>query len=367
MEKLDILVIYFVKVVNNDKKFYVKSYDYNLNELKEIEVSSFDVSQGEGIFFEGVYLSDIYTVAIYYLDEDKSNKLCIKLYKYDSSLDYGFHTLIYREITNYYLHTYVYNNAVYKINENRVIFTCVKEGDNTLYIYLIDFYSTYTKVIVNIYNFGLSSYTFYKDMASYFFNGLVLFSLTVKGSNNNVHSLLMYFGYSNGDDSFINISPYLLDSNNTDINLNIYNYLKSQSVIENNIFDYAKEDQVKLVSIPPELFLYKSDNTKLSNGSIITENPKMYQNQELIKTSRNYSIYFQLYVKQPDFNHYLANAQANVIFDANGDTNSDDNMKNEYEERRGEPLPGRTIKVDFKLCFEYCETCKILGITKDDQ
>ena len=370
MEKINILTVYFVKWVSNEQKFYVKSYDYDLNELKETEVSSFDADKGKGIFFEGVYLSDIYTVVIYYLDKDDTNKLGIKLYKYDSSLSYGFHTLIYKEITDYYLNPYMYNNTVFKINENRVIFTCVQGGDNvqkTLYIYLIDFYSTYSKVIVNIYNFGLSSYNFYKDMASYFFNGLVLFSLTVQDNTNGVYSLLMYFGYSNGNDTYINISPYLLDSNNTDINLNIYNYLKNQSVIENNIFDYAEEDQVKLVSIPSELLLYKSDNTKLSNGTLITENPKMYQNQELIKTFRNYSIYYQLYVKEPDFDHYLSNAQTNVIFENNHDINYDDDMKNEYEQRRGEALPGRTIKVEFKLCFEYCETCKILGITRDDQ
>ena len=39
----------------------------------------------------------------------------------------------------------------------------------------------------------------------------------------------------------------------------------------------------------------------------------------------------------------------------------------EYNSRIAQHLPGKTIKVDFELCFEYCETCKALGITKDNQ
>ena len=72
-------------------------------------------------------------------------------------------------------------------------------------------------------------------------------------------------------------------------------------------------------------------------------------------------------MKEPDFEHYLSNARQYIIFEDIHDINYDDDMKNEYEQRRGEALPGRTIKVEFKLCFEYCETCKILGITRDDQ
>ena len=112
----------------------------------------------------------------------------------------------------------------------------------------------------------------------------------------------------------------------------------------------------------------------------------MYQNQNLIKTSRNYTIYYQLYVKEPDFQHFLGNALSTLAFTGvqnSGATlaftgvqnsggsdiniNNDNDMKKEYNSRVADPLPGRTIKVDFKLCFEYCETCKILGITTDDQ
>ena len=375
LEKDEKLVVYYVKNIGNSAKLYVKSYTYDLGDDKETEVSSFTIDQGKGNFLEGFYLNDSYTAVIYYLDKGSKDKLSIKLYKYDSSKDYGFDTIIYKEITQNTLKPDIYYNSVYRINDKRVIFTCVT-GENTdernLFIYLFDFYSSYSKILVTMYDFKLSTYVLEKDMASYYYNNLILFTITIKDSsdNNNEYSLLMHFGYSNGTDSYINISPYLLDSNNTDIdNFNIFNYFKSTKVIENNIFDYQEEDKIKLVGIPQELIINDTNDNTLANGSIITSNPKIYQNQDVIKTSQNYSIYYQLYVKEPDFENFLNNARSYLIFqgESGADISYDDEMKTEYASRIHEPLPGRTIKVDFKLCFEYCETCKILGITTDDQ
>ena len=371
MEEINILVVYYVRD-NAGTKLYAQAYNYELEEDKEVEVSSFALAQGVGNYFEGLYLKGAYTVVIYYLNNNAPSGLWLKLYKYDSNN--GFVSNTYKEINTNSLNTYIYNNIISKINENRVIFACV--NGNQLYIYLFDFFYDYTKVLVTMYNFYLSqssAYTLEKDMALYYYNNLILFTITIKYYNdhNNKYSLLMHFGYSNGTDSYINISPYLLDSNNSDVtHSNLFEYFKSTKVIENNIFDYVEDNQIKLVGIPPELLLYKSDNTPLNNGSIITENPKMYQNQDVIKTSRNYSLYYQLYVKEPDFDDFINNAMHAYIFEgAFGVENQtyDTSLKTEYAKRIGDPLPGRTIKVDFKLCFEYCETCKILGITEDHQ
>ena len=99
LEAREKLVVYYVKNDNNSPKLKVKSYDYSLGNDKETEVSSFTIDKGVGNFFEGVYLSDDYTGVIYYLDKNSNNKLCLKLYQYDSSKDYGFETKIYKEIT----------------------------------------------------------------------------------------------------------------------------------------------------------------------------------------------------------------------------------------------------------------------------
>ena len=370
MEKDKKLVIFYIK---NTHKLCIKSYSYSLDEDKEIQIEEdFDVSTGYGNFFEGVYLSDSYTALIYYPKNDQPILLSIKLYQYVSTLDNRFSMKINKQLGIYSLHTYIYNNALFKINENRIILACVND-DKVLYIYLFDFYISYTKILVTKYNFGLSSYSLYKDMALYYYNNLILFTITITDSSNsnNKFSLLMHFGYSNGTDSYIDISHYLSDSDNTDTEqYNIFNYFKSTKVIENNIFDYQEDDKVKLVGFPEELIIKDTNDITLSNGSSITSNPKISQNQALIKTSRNYSIYYQLYVKEPDFDHFKSNSIDTFLFEGENGNNIDpisDDVKDEYASRIHEPLPGRTIKVDFKLCFEYCETCKKLGITKNDQ
>ena len=317
MEKDKKLVIFYIKNIENTHKLCIKSYSYSLDEDKEIQIEEdFDVQTGYGNFFEGVYLSDSYTALIYYPKNNQPTLLHIKLYQYVSTLDNRFSMKINKQLGIDSLHTYIYNNALYKINENRIILACVNDA-KVLYIYLFDFYISYTKILVTKYNFGLSSYSLYKDMALYYYNNLILFTITIKDSSNsdNKFSLLMHFGYSNGTDSYIDISHYLSDSDNTDTGqYNIFNYFKSTKVIENNIFDYQEDDKVKLVGFPEELIIKDTNDIILSNGSSITSNPKISQNQNLIKSSRNYSIYYQLYVKEPDFDHFIANSIDTFLF-----------------------------------------------------
>ena len=356
----NVIIVYFVKT---GSKLTAKSYDYDLNAKEEVEVSSITVDPGQGTFFEGFHLDGSLTAILYYNNKDDPNHLYIKLYEYDSTFTQKIYKEIYKNgIT---LKTYVLNNEVSKLSNTRIIFTCYNDDSNRLYIYLFDFYSSYTKIVVTMYYFSVSNYKIQKEMASYMFNDYTLFTAMV--DDGGIYSILMYFGYPNGEDSFIDISPYFLDSNNTDTSLNLFDYLKSKLVVENNVFDFSAENKIKLVSIPDEILMY-TDTTKLNNEAIITENPKLYQNQALLKTNKNYSLYYQLYVKEPDFDHFLANAQQYLIFDNNGgEISADDAMKTEYSNRIGNHLPGKTIKVDFELCFKYCETCKALGITEDNQ
>ena len=50
--------------------------------------------------------------------------------------------------------------------------------------------------------------------------------------------MLVFFGYPNGTDHIIDISPYLMDIDDYNNANNIYTYLKSKMVIENKIFGY---------------------------------------------------------------------------------------------------------------------------------
>ena len=226
MEKDNKLVVFYINK-ESDINLYIQAYDYDLNAKANIQVSSITVDAGEGTFFKGVYLSDSYTAVIYYLKKEEAKKLWIKLYKYDNNNN-KFLGQYYKEINNYSLNPKMVYNDAFKINENRVIFASKTDENNIykLYIYLYDFYDTYTKIIVNMYEFSLSDYNIQKEMTLYYFNKYVLFTATIS-KDSKYYSILLFFGYSTGEDSFIDISPYLSDSNNTDTSINIYNYLKS--------------------------------------------------------------------------------------------------------------------------------------------
>ena len=142
-----------------------------------------------------------------------------------------------------------------------------------------------------------------KDMALYYFNDYIYFTGTIKVSNGGTYSILITFGYANGKDSVLDISPYLKDSNNTNINLNLFDYFLNSIVIDNNIFNYSIVQQVKLLRIPEELNFYLGDS-KLENGAIISSKDSIVlQNANLLKNFSRYSIYYQLYEREPIYKY----------------------------------------------------------------
>ena len=79
--------------------------------------------------------------------------------------------------------------------------------------------------------------------------------------------ILLMFGYPNGTDFEIDISPYLFGTERYNTYYNLYKYLIQTMKIDNNIFGYEKEERIKIVSIPEEIiFLNKNDNYSLTNN-----------------------------------------------------------------------------------------------------
>ena len=74
--------------------------------------------------------------------------------------------------------------------------------------------------------------------------------------------------------------------------------------IDNNIFGYIPIEQIILVSYPPELEFYSSDdqNTPLPNGTIIDKTHILSQNRRLNKTHKYYYLEYQFLIH---LNHSL--------------------------------------------------------------
>ena len=144
----------------------------------------------------------------------------------------------------------------------------------------------------------------------------------------------MILGYVNGTDCTIDISYWLNDmENNRDNNISFFEYLYQDFTIENNIFGYVPESLIKLTFIPKEILILKQDELlPLENNSLMnqSDNYILQQNINLTKTSQYYYIDYQYIVKE-----------------LNGIINDNPGDKVYY---------GRTNRLKFKLCHEYCET-----------
>ena len=109
----------------------------------------------------------------------------------------------------------------------------------------------------------------------------------------------------------------------------------------------------------------KDDNTneEIANGTIIDKdiNYILNQNKEVIKTYEYYDIYYQYMVKESSYSN--ANIHDNAIY-----TYSTDNSYNNYDtDFKPNTFYGRTNKLSFKLCHEYCNTCKEFGYNIHNQ
>ena len=128
------------------------------------------------------------------------------------------------------------------------------------------------------YFFDISEIDLKKELSIYSFNNYLMLTMT----GGYYIAYLIIFGYANGTDSIIDISPYLIDSQNYDEDLNLIKEIHANITIDNNIFGYIKEDKIKIVSIPEQLkFSIGKDENKveIENGEIIDVNVEYSLNQ----------------------------------------------------------------------------------------
>ena len=85
----------------------------------------------------------------------------------------------------------------------------------------------------------------------------------------------------------------------------------------------------------------------------------------LNKTYQNYSLYFRLYVQEPNYTTFISMATQHIRTDNNGN-DIEENFESFYKDRI-RTFEGRSVRLYFKLCHDYCETCNILGTSLDFQ
>ena len=184
---------------------------------------------GYGIFVKGISVKGDYCAVAFFSSGDSGNTLNFKFMKYDSSRNDKFdykHTTIFSET----FRQDVGSNGFYKLEDDRLaLFTTndyysIEYG--VLHMFLIDFYDDYKGVKIRDYVFYYPEKRFAKEMAAYMYNGYILLTATISDKDqNDMFAIMMIFGFANGTDFEIDISPYLMDTGYYNEENNLYDMI----------------------------------------------------------------------------------------------------------------------------------------------
>ena len=289
------LAVFFLK---SNYQYTMRLHDLNTLEKKyetEFYKINGDANPGEGIFFKAIYLIYEYVAFIFFQDKDNGKSLKLRYLKILKVNEvYEVNAWLKKEINSYNFDTSIRRNEFYKINNETLLFVSTISQAKLILIFF-ETYSWYEQINSRTYTFDIEGFIITKDLSIDFYNNFLLFTASVSPTNTmaSFSSILLFFSYPNGTDIDLNISPYLMDSENYSNN-NLITHLLSTSKIENNIFGYSLINEIKLISIPDEIIFYKEgSNIAINDGGIISSNHILNQNKNLLKYNQNYILDYQ--------------------------------------------------------------------------
>ena len=376
----NIIVIFYLNALTYSNKYYkIEVFNENLEKLNERKLNGVNnvITYDEGgIFYKGIYIKNNIGAFIFYTSKNDYYPKFRIIEINSSSINE-----IYQTVLNWnnckFIPEPLLNDAI-KINDKRFSFIASSNDREKLFIILFDFYNDYNSIKTRLYKIEITklyNYRIYREISTILYNNyLVLsssacissFSCDISDENfENFFSFLIFFGYVNGNDTYIDISKFLTEYNNVNNKENNLVYkLIENAKIDNNIFGYEFVENIKLISIPEELNFYNIENMKeiqLKENETLNYIYKLEQNKYKIKKNKTYYFEFQYIVQEAElekFNQYAIEIKTLNI-------SNNQNYKEENFTRK--LFYGRTNKVKFKLCNELCNTCTYLGTSLNDQ
>ena len=363
---LQVIVISFLKKVedeyNNKANYTIAFYNYDLEYQHEINKYYIkDAYNGLGIFFRSFLIKERLAAFLCFKDVDGKN---ISFEVGELTTDEGNYSFNYRisiTISARHFSSYMMYNDFFKVDDTHFVFVTSQYPYRQINLLLFDIYNNYGNYKIRNYNYYDIEEGLKREIYGYTYNGYIILSFS---QGDSIFSTLLFFGYANGTDFEIDISLYLMDTGYYNQNNNLYEKLMESCVIDNNIFGYEIVPKINLVYYPDEILFYNgTGNTKESNplpfNSFFDANHSLYQNKELNKTNEKYFLEYQFILKEPDFdNFYSIPPVHEIINDINGY-----NFEAEFVPKI---FYGRTNKLYFKLCHNYCETCNEIGIEENE-
>ncbi len=366
----NIIVLFYL----NNTKFVIELFNENLHNLNSTILDYFKGEEEfyyDGIFNKCIHIKKNIGAFLYYINNYDSTPH-LKIININD--DYSFKLKFSYElnISNEFISDTLLNNFL-KINNNKFASIISSKDRNKLFIVLYEFYNSYQNIKIRTYKinlYELYNYKIYLDLSSILYNDyLVLYSSVCNAlscNDTNYFSFLIIFGYVNGSNTYINISHFLSEFNIDNNKNNIIDIILENITIDNNIFGYELQKKVKLVYIPEELIFYNiinDERIKVNSNEFLYYEHNITQNNIINMSNKEYYFEFQSIVQGPTeetkINQYAIDIRSINCLD-NDNIEEDENIQNST-------FYSRTIKVEFKLCYELCNTCKSLGISFNDQ
>ena len=271
-----IIALMFVVVDGDAHKLRINFYDDNLNYLNKNKdiCTLLNVKDGFGHFVRAFSLKGLYAVFAYFTDYYTLTTFKFRIVEYNNNYDFTDKlTKDFSSYTNLEGNQY---NGLFKLDEERVVYTTVSNEGRYLFFFIFDLYNNYSGMKIRRYKMKFFDPDLYfnKEFSVSYYNGYITLAAVLVNNNvdfpetsDSMSAMLMIFGFGNGTDFEIDISPYLMDTGYYNQNNNLFNRLMQNLTIDNNIFGYEKVYQIKLVSICPELKFYRGEYNKSQEGS----------------------------------------------------------------------------------------------------
>ena len=413
----------------NNYKFSLQFYNNEIDRINNIEINFnnfYLMYDGEGLFIKSLYLNNLFVVFLYYNENhDFFNLELFELKDLNllSSISCKM-AKTFQMNNNKYFDVEKSLNDFVKINNNKLAFIFIS------YSYNYDASGNKIKqiseskeiciLIININKDNNNIKEFYSfidfdefvptnSILGFSYNNYLLFSSTTmpQDNSNNVLpdylSMFMIFGYLNSPDDTIDISELFYDQE-SELNVNFFDYLTKKTRMENNIYNNNYK-AIYFPAIPDEIKIYlhngeeyiESDGNNVQLESSYTfcfdgiiedfcSNRYNYgnsfgliieQDKELTKNSQYYFIEYQFIIKE------IISFPINMNCpDNSASSDGTDNYGNEYNtdisNTDTQTCPqnfiyedifyySRISRLKFKLCHPYCNECKELGTSDDDQ
>ena len=134
-----------------------------------------------------------------------------------------------------------------KYDDNRLVYI-TDSGTDNFCILLFSLSDDYTKMKTRYFSYSLNNYKVKKELSAYFWNNYLLFTPTYETTtNDNTHSFLLIFGFANGTDFIMDISPHLMDTGYYNNGNDLATRLLQNLTIDNNIFGYESTGEIMVV------------------------------------------------------------------------------------------------------------------------